>query len=150
MLLDFFYAAMAAMFFALLFNVPKNSIPITALLGGIGYLVFLLVGEQSSSQLFGFFVGTFVITILSEMAARLMKLATTIFISIAIIPLVPGLGLYQTMLFFVQNNYNLAFAAGMQTMLAAGTIAMSIAITTLLYRFIINLIVKAKKRKITI
>lgn len=147
MFLDFFYAAMAALFFAFLFNVPKNSIPITALLGGIGYIVFLIVGEQSSSQIFGFFVGTFVITILSEMAARIMKLATTIFISIAVIPLVPGLGLYQTMLFLVQNNYNLALSTGIQTMSAAGTMAMAIAITTLLYRFTNNLIYKVKKER---
>jgi uncharacterized membrane protein YjjB (DUF3815 family) len=150
MLSDFFYASMAAMFFAFLFNVPKISIPITALLGGIGYVVFLIVGEQSSSQMFGFFIGTTVITILSEIAARIMKLATTIFVSIAIIPLVPGLGLYKTMLFIVQNNYELALSTGIQTMSAAGTMAMAIAITTLLYRFIINLIAKINKSKVTI
>ena len=79
-----------------------------------------------------------------------MKLATTIFVSIAIIPLVPGLGLYKTMLFIVQNNYELALSTGIQTMSAAGTMAMAIAITTLLYRFIINLIAKINKSKVTI
>lgn len=126
----FFYSFMAAMFFSFLFNVPKKSVLISATIAGIGYVIFITVGNDPSTELTGYFIGTLIMAILSEIAARVMKMAATIFITIAVIPLVPGLGLYRTMQLFVQNDYNGFLQAGTHTLLAAGAIAMAIAINT--------------------
>ncbi|MBS3970368.1 MAG: threonine/serine exporter family protein [Clostridia bacterium] len=139
-----FYAFMAALFFSFLFNVPRRSVLVTASIAGIGYLVFMLSNTIIEADLTGYFLGTFVMAALSEIAARVMKMATTTFITIAVIPLVPGLGLYKTMQFVVQNDYTAAVQTGTHAMLAAGAIAMAIAVNTLIMKFILHLVNKKK------
>jgi uncharacterized membrane protein YjjB (DUF3815 family) len=134
MIITFFYSFMAAMFFSFLFNVPKKSVLPSATIAGIGYIVFITVGSTPETVLFGYFIGTLIMAILSEIAARILKMTTTIFISIGVIPLVPGLGLYQAMQALVENNYSAFAAAGTNTILAAGTMAMAIAISSLLVK----------------
>jgi len=134
----FIYSFLAAMFFSFLFNVPRRSIIVTATIAGIGYIVYILVTQKLGAELAGYFFGTLVMAILSEIAARVLKMATTTFITIAVIPLVPGLGLYRTMQFIVQNNYREAAQIGVPTVLAAGAIAMAIAVSTLLVKLCLH------------
>jgi uncharacterized membrane protein YjjB (DUF3815 family) len=129
---------MAAMFFSLLFNVPKRSILTAATIAGIGYLIFTLINQEFGVELAGYFVATLVIGIFSEMAARFLKMATTTFVTVAVIPLVPGLGIYRTMQFLVQNDYQAAVQIGVPTLLAAGTIALAIAINTFLIKMFLH------------
>ena len=72
------------------------------------------------------------------MAARFLKMATTTFVTVAVIPLVPGLGIYRTMQFLVQNDYQAAVQIGVPTLLAAGTIALAIAINTFLIKMFLH------------
>lgn len=134
----FFFSFMAAMFFSLLFNVPKRSILVAATIAGIGYIIYIFVTQTSGVELAGYFLGTLIMGILSEVAARVLKMATTTFITIAVIPLVPGLGLYRTMQFLVENNYPEAIKIGLPTILAAGAIALAIAISTLLVKLYLH------------
>lgn len=134
----FFYCFMAALFFSFLFNVPRRSIIVTATIAGIGYIVFIFINQSFNADLAGYFFGTLVMVILSEIAARILKMATTTFITIAVIPLVPGLGLYRTMQFLVQNKYQEAIQIGVPTILAAGAIAMAIAISTLFVKYFLH------------
>ncbi len=138
------YAFMAALFFSFLFNVPKRSVLVTATIAGIGYMVFSIFQGYTGADFTGYFVGTFVMALLSEVAARMMKLATTTFITIAVIPLVPGLGLFETMQFVVLNEYTAAIQTGTHAMLAAGAIAMAIAVNTLIMKFLLNMTGKIK------
>ena len=144
MLLPIFFAFMAAMFFSFLFNVPNRSVLVTASIAGIGYMVFIFSNSFTGADLTGYFAGTFVMAVLSEIAARVMKMATTTFITIAVIPLVPGLDLYKTMQFVVQNDYGAAIQTGTHAMLAAGAIAMAIAINTLIMKFLIQIVSKSR------
>lgn len=139
MMLIFFYSFMAALFFAFLFSVPKKSAPIAAFIAGIGYVVFILISNTWGNPLVGYFVGTLIMAVLSEMAARITNMTTTIFITVGVIPLVPGLGLFQTMQYLVQNNHSAALQTGAQTLLAAGTIAMAIAVNTFIVKTVIHL-----------
>ena len=51
-----------------------------------------------------------------------------------VIPLVPGYGLYRTMEYMVQTDYMQALAAGMETALVAGAIALSLGFSTVVAR----------------
>ncbi len=139
------YAFMAVLFFSFLFNVPKRSVLVTATIAGIGYMFFSISQGLAGADFTGYFVGTFVMAVLSEVAARIMKMATTTFITIAVIPLVPGLGLFETMQFVVQNEYTAAVQTGTHAMLAAGTIAMAIAVNTLIMKFLLHMTGKNKQ-----
>jgi uncharacterized membrane protein YjjB (DUF3815 family) len=60
-------------------------------------------------------------------------MAATSFLISAIIPLVPGLGLYRTMLYFVQNNYDQAMTAGADTLAAIMALSLALTIATAVF-----------------
>jgi uncharacterized membrane protein YjjB (DUF3815 family) len=69
-----------------------------------------------------------------EIAARLMKMPATTFITTSVIVLVPGFGLYKTMLYLVQGAYSQAGSEGTITILAIGSMALAIALGSLFFR----------------
>ncbi len=121
--------SLAAFFFALLLNQPKNTMVLSGVIAGIGYFVFLLSGQGT----LGYFFATLFIGIACEICARLMKKAATLFITSALIPLVPGVGLYRTMRHLVLGEYGLAVSNGTETLLGICAIALGITFSALLF-----------------
>ena len=114
--------------FALLFNAPRRSILPAAFTGLVGYGVYLAVKRWVGSEVGANLAAALVIAGLGEVFARRMHMPATIFISVGVITLVPGVGLYQTMLAMVQNRYSDAAARGVETLLIAGAIALAVAL----------------------
>jgi len=120
----------ASLFFAYLFHTPKRCVVSSSLIGMIGYLVYMLFVDFVTGSVGGAFFASLAIAVLSEAVARIQHAPATIFASVAVIPLVPGGSLYQTMFYIVQNDYNLAVSKGVETILIAGCIALAIALVT--------------------
>lgn len=133
----------AALFFAILMKTPRKAMALCAVIATAGYMVFSLSRGLLHSADMGYFAGTLVMALLGETAARLLKMPSTVFISPAVIPLVPGVGLYQTMLFMAQGQLQPGLQTGAQTMLALAEMAMAIAISS----FIFNKINRALSRR---
>lgn len=127
------FCFMATVFFAVLMKTPRKAILLCSVIATVGYMVYSLSKGVLQSTDIGYFAGTFIMAVLGETAARLMKMPSTVFISPAVIPLVPGLGLYQTMLFFVQGQLQLGMQTGAQTMIALAEMAMAIAISSFIF-----------------
>ena len=58
------------------------------------------------------------------------------FVIPGIIPLVPGLGMYNTMLYLVQSNFELAISKGANVLFVGGAISLGILVVTSLSRTI--------------
>lgn len=123
-------SAVASGFFALLFHAPKRSIVPASLVAMAGYGVYLAGEALTGSLVAGNLFGAMVIAALGEWLARRMRMPATIFVSIGVLPLVPGLGLYNTMLNLVQNELETGARSGLETLMVAGAIAMGIALVT--------------------
>jgi len=80
----------------------------------------------------GFFLGTLAIALFGELCARKIKMPATIFIFPALVPIVPGLGLYQMMLEFVQNDVYEALLVGIKTLSYIGAMSVAIALVSLI------------------
>lgn len=129
-ILEMFYCFAATFFFALIMNAPKNTLLHSSLIASAGYLVykyFLLEGQH----LLAFFMGTVFIAMLGEIFARKLKMPATIFIFPSVIPIVPGLGLYETILAFVEDDIFLALETGVNTILSIGCMAVAMALVSL-------------------
>ncbi|HEX3025801.1 MAG TPA: threonine/serine exporter family protein [Clostridia bacterium] len=85
--------------------------------------------------------------VLSEILARVMKMPATIFMIPAIIPLVPGVGLYQTMMFLVQQQDNQAAKTGTTTLLSIVAMAMAMVFTAILTQFISAIAIMISHKK---
>ena len=121
--------AVAAAAFSVLMHQPWKTIPVSALIAAAGYGVFLLLGKSTT----GYFWATLVIGICCEICARVMKRTATLFVTGAIIPLVPGVGLYNTMLYVVRGDYYQAVNTGAATLLGIAGIALAITLSTVLF-----------------
>ena len=119
-----FMAVFASLGFALLFNVRGDKLFAAALIGGIGGVLYDLLIFFHCSNYFSLFFACVAISILSELFARILKCPVTTFLICALIPLVPGGGMYYTMLEIVQNNIDGAILKGIDTIVQAGSIVL--------------------------
>jgi uncharacterized membrane protein YjjB (DUF3815 family) len=78
------------------------------------------------SEVFSLFLAAMIVSIYSEIMARLYKSPVTIFIICGIIPLVPGGLMYFATLEAVKGNLELSMSKGIQTLFSAGAIAIGI------------------------
>lgn len=118
----------AAALFALLFRTPLRLIVPASLAAVAGYALSLWAGARLGAQWVGVFFGSLLAALIGEGLARRMRAPATIFLTVAVIPMVPGAGLYNTMLALVQSRYADAAAAGSGAMLSAGAIALGLSI----------------------
>lgn len=131
MIIDLICSFIATWFFALVMNAPRKSLIYSSFIAAIGYFVYSMCVNYNQ-QLIGFFLGTLIISLLGELCARKIKMPATIFIFPAVVPIVPGLGLYQTMLEFAQNDIYEALLIGVKTLLNIGAMAIAIAFVSLI------------------
>ncbi|HHY90584.1 MAG TPA: threonine/serine exporter [Clostridiales bacterium] len=136
MLLQFFAAFLATAGFCILFNIPKNAIIKSGLAGTAGWIAFTYTNMQFQSMIFASFVGASVVAIISEIFARKFKEAVTVFVIPGILPLVPGAGMYQTMLAIIEKDFAQSALVGTETMFIAGSIAIAILIVSSITRMI--------------
>ena len=96
-LFDLVAAGVATAGFALLFRTEAKSLLPSAILGGVGYVVYdaLLLGLDSAPV--AAFVAGVLVGISAEITARLRKGPAIVYATMGVIPLVPGYGLYRPM-----------------------------------------------------
>ena len=125
-LLSCFVAAGA---FSALLRQPWQTVPVSSFIAAAGYSVFRLLKQTTM----GYFLAALLIGVLCELSARIMKRASTLFVTGAIVPLVPGVGLYTTMRYVVEGNYSRAANAGAAAMLGICAIALAITVSSVLF-----------------
>lgn len=130
MALQVIVGALAALGFSVLFNVRGRKILLAALGGVAGWLVHLLVRRLGASPVLATFVASVGIGLYAELVARLAGHPATLFIVSAIIPLIPGGGIYATMTHALQGDISETVSAGLETLYLAGAIATGVALVS--------------------
>jgi len=123
-------AAAAAASFGILFNVQGGNLILTGINGGLGYFVFALCTANNVESYIGMFFASAVMTIFAEIAARRRKVPATIFLAVALIPIVPGGRMFSFVLHLLEGSNQLAVADGIQTLLESGAIAIGIIVVS--------------------
>jgi uncharacterized membrane protein YjjB (DUF3815 family) len=138
MILASIYTFFAAFGFAVIFNIRGKNLFFAALGGGLGWFLYLLCKNYQIPDLPALFIAAIVVSLYSEVLARLLKTPVTTFIICAILPMVPGNGMYYTMLETIQGNNYQALNLGTDTLIKAGTIALAIAFISSFSKLIIR------------
>ncbi len=118
----------AVIFYGIFMSVPKKPLFLAAGSGTAAYLLYRLILLEAGSELFGYLAASLLAAVAAEVLARCFKTPSTILVFPAIIPLVPGVGLYRTMLCLVQNdmeNFSHVFS---RALLISGIIAVTVAV----------------------
>ena len=112
--------------FAMLVHVPKRSILVSGLIASFSYLVYLGLTLLGIPDPMAVFAGSLAGSLAGLLSARLMKIIGTVFLMSAVVPVVPGLGLYRMMAFFGQGQIASGAATGIETMITVVMIALGI------------------------
>ncbi len=127
---------LAALGFGIIFNIHGKHL-VTAVAGGIiGYVVYELLQLQKVPVTTSLFLASMVFSVYAEVAARKFKIPVTVYLVVSLIILVPGKGMYYTMLEVVQGDPVQALWVGLDTVAQAGALAMGTVIVSTITRFI--------------
>ncbi|MEJ8554887.1 threonine/serine exporter family protein [Tepidibacter sp. Z1-5] len=124
--LHFIYSFMATISFCIFFNVPKKDLLYASLTGSIGWTLYIYMNNITNSASLSNFIAATAIGLLGEIFARINKKPVTVFIIPGIVPLVPGYGMYLTMLDIINNDFYSAAKTGSDTIFIAGSIAIGV------------------------
>lgn len=129
---EFIIASICSMSFALIFNCPRRELISAGFCGGVGWIVYSLITVIYSSVSLSVLFAAITVGLLGEALAHRNKKPATIFIIPGIIPLVPGYGLYYTMLTVIESGLSAASSIGIETIFAAISIASGLIISSAL------------------
>lgn len=118
----------ATVFFGFLLNQPIKTMVFSGLIATLGYGLYLALGQTTVA----YFIATLLIAVLCEIVARILKTAT-LFLTSALIPIVPGIGLYRTMRYLVEDQYDQAVKVGSQTLFAICAIALAVTVAAIFF-----------------
>ncbi|HSH34747.1 threonine/serine exporter family protein, partial [Schnuerera sp.] len=105
LLKHFIFAFLSSIGFAILFSIPKDSIAKSGFVGATGWIAYYITSSILNSNVAGTFFAAVTVGISGELFARHYKKPATVFIVPGIIPLVPGAGMYYTMLALVEKDF---------------------------------------------
>jgi len=105
-----------ALGFAILFNVPPRTLLIIWVLGAIGGLLKLFSMQFGLSVITGTLLGASTVGLLSILAAYNKSAPPLVFSTPAVIPLIPGVFIYKTMIGIMKLSGNIDNATYMQVL----------------------------------
>ena len=120
-----FYAFAACAPYCILCNIRGKTALYAAIGGAVGWLVYLLFGF-TSNDIFQYFASAIAITVYSEIFARVQKTPATVYLIVALLPLVPGGGIYYTMEYCISGDTENFLQTGLHTMAITGVLALGI------------------------
>ena len=144
--MHFLYSTIATIGFSVFLNAPKSALIPAGLTGGIGWSVYYFLIHTTNNDILANFLASILVALISEILARKLKYPAILFVIPGIIPLVPGLGMYNTMLYLVQSNYELAISKGANVLFIGGAISLGVLAVTSLSRTL-NIVSLAKIHK---
>ena len=126
MLWAFIFAFSSTVGFSILFHVPKKHIAAAGFVGACGWLAYTYFITSGTGSFLACFAGACIVALISDLFSRIFKDAATIFIIPGILPLVPGAGMYYTMLAILEGDIDKTASVGTETLLMAGSIAVAL------------------------
>ncbi len=127
------YAFIACVGFDFLYNIRGRRLVTTSLGGALGWFVYLSC-YWFDNDIPRYFLATVAISIYAEIMARVDKVPVIVYLITAILPLVPGGGMYYTMEYWLMGDASAFAEKGSQTMMIAGAIALAVVLVSSLVR----------------
>ena len=123
-------AFLACVGFTLVFNIHGVGKLICGVGGALGWLVYLLGG----STIFAACLSAAAIGVFSEVMARLRRCPVTGYLLVALLPLVPGGGIYYAMSYCVAGDIQMFLDTLLHTFGMAASLAVGAMMTSSLFR----------------
>ena len=123
-----------ALGFALMFNMHGKGIPFALIGSGISWLVCSVMLRLGVSEPVCYLVAAASSSFFAEILARIRKVPATSYLLTALVPLIPGAGVYYTMDFIRRGMTAEAYQKGMATAAIAGAVAAGVLLVSTGFR----------------
>ncbi|WPC17318.1 threonine/serine exporter family protein [Pediococcus inopinatus] len=143
MIVELFFAFIATVGFGIIINIPHRALVAAGLIGTVAWLIYWAIVNMKLGLALSNLTAAVVIGILSDVAARKMKMPMLIFNIPSLVPLVPGGQAYQMVRNIALGNV----AQGVHFLTQVIEITGSIAIGFLLAELLNKLWKKLKAKK---
>ena len=121
--------------FGFLFHIRGKKLLFAAVGGMLSWLCFLLLQPLCPDEVLRYFLVSALLTVYSEVLARLFKTPSATFCIISLIPLVPGSSLYYTMANALGGNAAGFVAKGLYTLELTAALSLGIVLVTAIFNF---------------
>ena len=132
-------AFFASFGFGIIFNIKGIKLIFASIGGGISWFCYLYLNNNGISTILSLFISSIIFSIYSEICARYLKTPVTTLVICALIPLVPGAGMYYTMYETILGNVSGAVELGLNTLASAGVLALGVIFVSTITRQVVNL-----------
>ena len=112
--------------FAMLVHTPKRSWFVSGLIAVLSYLVYWGLTYMNIPDAMAIFAGSFFGSLAGLFCARRMRMIGTVLMMSAVVPVVPGLGLYRMMAAIGQGQISAGAKTGVSAMITIGMIALGL------------------------
>ncbi len=131
----FAFAVLSAMAFAVIFQAPKNALPVCGVVGAVGWLVYIHLSQTLGvDSFYANLAASLAVSLLSEINARLWHHPVTVVVIPGLFPIVPGLAMYKGMTQIIEKNYDLGMSLLLQAGMDASAIALGVMVVGSLFR----------------
>lgn len=120
--------------FGLMFNMHGRGIPLALLGSVISWLVCSLCMRAGLGEATCYLIAAAASSFYAEIMARIRKFPATSYLLCALVPLIPGAGIYYTMDFLRRGMTAEAYAKGMATASIAGAMAIGVLLISTAFR----------------
>ncbi len=120
--------------FGLMFNMHGRGIPFALFGSIISWVVCSLCMRAGLSEPFSYLIAAFASAFYAEIMARIRKFPATSYLLCALVPLIPGGGIYYTMDFIRRGMLTEAYNKGMMTAMIAGGVAIGVLLVSTVFR----------------
>lgn len=117
------WAFVATTGFAVLFNVPSRVLLICGFTGAMGHMWRQALLANGAHPVAATFVGAMVVGMLGYSQARFFHVPRLIFTVTGIIPMVPGVPAFETIVFFMRDDIQSGLQAAVRASLQVGAIS---------------------------
>lgn len=105
---------LASLGFGIIFDLKGLKLLVAALNGMLGGIIYNLL-LTSQGEMMALFIASFSILAFAAIMARILRCPTTILLISALVPLVPGGLMYETVLALIDNDMMLALSFALRT-----------------------------------
>ncbi len=144
MLMKMFLALTTSSFTGITLRTPRSAWFTVGLAGMSGWAVRDLIARQNIPELVAAVSGAIAVGLTAEIFARIQKQPVTVYIVSGIIPLVPGITAYNSMVQFLEKNFELGFFLAFKAFLIASYLAAGLAMVPLFVRAFKNLLKRSR------
>ena len=147
---QFVLASISCATISVLFNIQKKNIFLCAINGAICWTLYMVLTANKFNYIFSSLLCSLLCGILGEFFARWQKTPVNCYFIIGVIPLVPGLKIYQSMNYFITDDLKSGATEGIQALFMAIAIAVGLMIATSVSKIFRNIKMQQELKKLKI